>query len=172
LPALLYLTFLPHGSDIRGLGIAAELAEAMRTSAGAFVGGTVAFIGVWVLFKTQLDIMEGMVRAITDMLWTGSARVRAWRGGDVRFVYYGVLTIVVVWGMVALRMRPVTLLQLGANVASAVFVIASLHILYVNTRLLPDVLRPPAWRRAALVMMALFYASFVVLSINNLLTRP
>jgi hypothetical protein len=171
LPALLYVTFLPHGSDIRGLGIAAELAEAMRTSAGALVGGTVAFIGVWVLFKTQLDILEGMVRAITDMLWTGSARVRAWRGGDVRVLYYAVLTIVVVWGMVALRMRPITLLQLGANVASAVFVIASLHLLYVNTRLLPAALRPSAWRKVSLVIMALFYGSFVALSIGKLLTR-
>ncbi|HEY0808510.1 MAG TPA: Nramp family divalent metal transporter [Longimicrobiales bacterium] len=171
LPAVLYLTFLTHGADIRGLGIAGALAEAMRNSAGAFVGGIVAFIGVWVLFKTQLDILEGMVRAITDMLWTGSERVRAWRGGDVRIVYYGVLTVVVVWGLIALRMRPVTLLQMGANVASAVFVIASLHLLYVNTRLLPAALRPPAWRRASLVIMALFYGSFVVLSISNLLNR-
>ena len=32
-----------------------------------------------------------MTRSITDILWTGSARVRAWRGGDVRAVYYTVL---------------------------------------------------------------------------------
>jgi len=30
--------------------------------------------------------------AITDILWTGSPRVRGWRGGDVRTVYYSVMT--------------------------------------------------------------------------------
>ncbi len=30
----------------------------------------------WILFKTQLDIIESMVRSLTDILWTGSHRVR------------------------------------------------------------------------------------------------
>ena len=104
----------------------------------------IAFLGAWILFKTQLDILEGMVRAITDILWTGSRRVRAWRGGDVRAVYYAVLAAVVLWGIVALRLaQPIVLLQIGANVAGVVFIVASLHLLYVNTRLLPQELRPP-----------------------------
>jgi hypothetical protein len=124
----------------------------------------VALLGVWILFKTQLDCVEGMTRAITDILWTGSARVRHWRGGDVRAVYYTVLAVVVVWGIIALKLAaPVTLLQIGANMAGVVFVIASMHVLYLNTRVLPVALRPPMWRRAALVGMALFYGFFVTL---------
>lgn len=45
-----------------------------------------------------------MTRAITDILWTGSKRIRVWRGGDVRMIYYGVLTVVSLWGIVALRL--------------------------------------------------------------------
>ena len=169
LPALLYVAFLPAGSDIRGLGIAAALAQAMGAVAGPVLAGAIAFLGAWVLFKTQLDQMEGMVRALTDILWTGSRRVREWRGGDVRLVYYGVLAAVVLWGIVALRLaQPIVLLQIGANVAGVVFVITSLHVLYINTRLLPEALRPPMWRRAALVFMALFYGFFSVLSIQSL----
>jgi hypothetical protein len=168
LPALLYVTFLQPGTDIRGLGIAAALAQGVSGGAGAFLGGAVAFMGAWILFKTQLDIIEGMVRAITDMLWTGSSRVREWRGGDVRALYYGVLGIVVLWGIIALRLaQPIVLLQLGANMAGIVFIIASLHILYVNTRLLPVELRPPVWRRVALVAMAVFYGVFVGLWLNS-----
>jgi hypothetical protein len=119
------------------------------------------------LFKTQLDQMEGMVRALTDMLWTGSARIRAWRGGDVRAIYYTVLAGMVVWGIIALRLaQPVALLLIGANVASIVFIITSLHVLYVNATLLPPPLRPPAWRRAILVFMAGFYGFFSWLSIR------
>jgi hypothetical protein len=46
-----------------------------------------------------------------------------------------------------------------------VFTIASIHLLYLNTRLLPLELRPPMWRRVALVGMSLFYGFFTVLSI-------
>jgi hypothetical protein len=169
LPALIYVAALEPGTDIRGLGIAAALASAMSERAGALVAGSIAFLGAWVLFKTQLDSLEGMVRALTDMLWTGSSRLRAWRGGDVRLVYYSVLGAVVLWGMIALRLaQPIVLLQIGANVAGVVFIITSLHLLWVNTRLLPPALRPPLWRRGALVFMALFYGAFSVLSAVSL----
>jgi hypothetical protein len=169
LPALLYVTFLPHGTDIRGLGISAALASGVGAEAGPLLAGVIAFLGAWILFKTQLDLLEGMVRAVTDILWTGSRRIRAWRGGDVRAVYYGVLAVVVLWGVVALRFaQPIVLLQLAANVAGVVFVVASLHLLYLNARLLPRELRPPPWRRAALVGMALFYGFFVTLSLGSL----
>ncbi|MGH7562446.1 MAG: Nramp family divalent metal transporter [Gemmatimonadales bacterium] len=167
-PALLYVTFLPQGSDIRGLGIAGALASSIGRVAGPFLGGAIAFMGAWILFKTQLDILEGMTRALTDMIWTGSPRAR--RGGDVRVVYYAVLGAVVLWGIVALRLvQPIVLLQLGANMASLVFVIASLHVLYVNTRLLPEAVRPPMWRRVTLVAMTLFYGAFLGMSIRALL---
>ena len=169
LPALLYVTFLPRGADIRGLGISAALAEGIGARAGPLLAGVIALLGVWLLFKTQLDIMEGMVRAVTDILWTGSRRLRAWRGGDVRAVYYAVLAAVVLWGVVALRLaQPIVLLQLGANVGGVVFIVASLHLLYVNTRLLPEHVRPPMWRRGALVAMCLFYGFFVTLSLRSL----
>jgi hypothetical protein len=164
LPALLYVTFVPAGSDIRGLGIAAALAQAVATQKGAIFGGIIAALGVWLLFKTQLDILEGMTRAITDILWTGSARIRAWRGGDVRVVYYSVLAIISLWGILALKLtQPIILLALSANMAGIVFNISSMHLLYVNTRLLPVELRPPMWRRVALVALALFYGFFLMM---------
>lgn len=163
LPALLYTSFLEPGTDIRGLAVAAELADAMAARGGPLVVMIVALMGVWILFKTQLDILDGLVRAVTDILWTGSQRLREWRG-DVRWVYYSLLGVATVWGAVTLRLtQPIILLQLGANMAGAVLVISSLHVLYVNTRLLPAPLRPPLWRRLALVATALFYGFFVYL---------
>jgi hypothetical protein len=165
LPALLYVTFLPRGSDIQNLAISAALASAIGKAAGPLLAGVIAFLGAWLLFKTQLDLLDGMVRALTDILWTGSRRLRAWRGGDVRAVYYCVMAAVVLWAFIALRLaQPIVLLLIAANVAGAVFVIASLHLLYINTRVLPEHVRPPLWRRAALVAMALFYGFFVTLS--------
>ena len=169
LPALLYVTFVPAGTEIRGLGIAAALAHAVATQKGALFGGAIAILGVWILFKTQLDILEGMTRAITDILWTGSSRIRGWRGGDVRIVYYCVLIVITIWGIIALRLtQPIILLLLSANMAGIVFIISSLHLLYVNTRLLPIELRPPLWRRLALVALALFYGLFLTMWLWNI----
>ena len=171
LPAVLYVTFIEGGTDIRGLSVAAALANAMASQAGAIFGGAIALMGVWVLFKTQLDIIEGMTRSITDILWTGSRWVRSLRGGDVRFVYYTVLGLLTVWGTIALGLAaPIFLLQLGANMAGIVFVVSSLHLLYINTRLLPKEIRPPMWRRVALVAMSAFYAAFVVLWLWGVVT--
>jgi hypothetical protein len=169
LPALLYVTFIAPGTELKSLEIAAVLASEIGAAAAPAMGFIVAMLGAWILFKTQLDCVEGMTRSVTDILWTGSARVRAWRGGDVRAVYYVVLALVVIWGMIALRLaQPIVLLQIGANVAGVVFVITSLHLLYINTRLLPRELRPPTWRRATLVFMAIFYGFFSALSIGSL----
>ena len=96
LPAVLYVTFIEGGTDIRGLSVAAALADAMATREGALFGGIIAL---------------------------------------------------------ALA-QPIYLLQLGANMAGIVFVVSSLHLLYINTRLLPPEIRPPLWRRAALVAMS------------------
>ena len=167
LPALLYVTFIPRGTDIRGLAIAAELARAISQTGGVLVGKLIALLGGWMLFKTQLDLLEGLVRCITDMLWTSSTRVR--RCGDVRTVYYLVLALAAVWGVVALRLtQPVLLLQLGANLASLILVLAALQILWINTRLLPPALRPAWWRRIGLVALAVFYGVFVVMGFGSL----
>ncbi|HEU5135944.1 MAG TPA: Nramp family divalent metal transporter [Steroidobacteraceae bacterium] len=170
LPALLYVTFVAPGTDIKGLAISAVLAQSIGAAGGAWLGMLMALLGVWILFKTQLDVVEGMTRSITDILWAGSERVRDWRGGDIRAVYYTVLAVVVIWGIIALKLAvPVMLLQISANIAGAIFVIASLHLLYLNTRVLPAALRPPLWRRVALVGMALFYGFFVVLVARSFL---
>jgi hypothetical protein len=171
LPALLYVTFLLKGTDIQGLGIGGALASSMSARAGAPIGALIAVLGAWILVKTQLDTLDGIVRGVTDMLWTGNRRLRAWRGGDVRVVYYTVLGTVVLWALLAMRLaQPIMLVKIGANVAGCTLVVASLHLLYVNTRLLPPHIRPPMWRRAALVAAAIFYgvfAAFAVLSLGQ-----
>jgi apolipoprotein N-acyltransferase len=68
--------------------------------------------------------------------------------------------------------EPIILLQLGANVAGLVMVLGALHILWINTTLLPEPLRPALWRRVTLVLMALFYGFFVTLWLIGRLSRP
>ncbi len=160
LPGILCTAVIPHGTDLRGLNIASELAQALAARGGPALMVVVAVMSAWILFKVQLDIQEATVRSLTDILWSASARVRALV--DVRRVYYAVLATVVLWGVFALTLtRPIVLLRLAANVAGVVMAIASLHVLRINTTLLPLLLRPPLWRRVGLVLMSLFYGPFV-----------
>jgi hypothetical protein len=160
LPGILYCSLIPRGTDLRGLNIASELAQALSSRSGPALTIVVAFMSAWILFKVQIDILESNVRSMTDILWGASRSVRAFT--DVRRVYYGILALSVLWGSLALTLTaPIILLQLAANVAGLVFVIGSLHILRINTTLLPPALRPPTWRRVALVLMAVFYGVFV-----------
>lgn len=169
LPAILYTTFFRPGEDILAPGIAAVLASSLTAQGKVILAFGIALIAIWVLLKTQLNIIEGMARSLTDILWSGSARLRNWRGGDVRYLYYGILAITVVWAVVALKVaQPIFLLQLSANMAGLVFVVSALHVLYINTRLLPEALRPPLWRRIMLVMVAVFYGAFFCLWIQSL----
>jgi hypothetical protein len=126
-------------------------------------------LAAWILFKTQLDIIESMVRSLTDIVWTGSHRRRALSRGDVRVVYYGALGLVCLWGIFALRLaQPIMLLMLAANIAGMVFTIASIHLLY-STRACcrwscaADVAPRDARRHVA------FYGFFTVLSIRALI---
>jgi hypothetical protein len=164
LPAILYTSFVSSETVSSGMAVAAELAGIIGDKYGLPLAYTVAMLGAWILFKTQLLILEGTVRSVTDLLWSSSRRIREWRRGDARALYYSILALTVVWGLIALRMtQPIILLQLSANMAGLVFVVSSLKILHINTTLLPPEIRPSLWRRGALVLMALFYGSFVLL---------
>ena len=66
------------------------------------------------------------------------------------------------------KLATIILIVLAANVASVVFAISSLHLLYLNTTLLPPALRPPMWRRVVLVAMSVFYGFFATLAARAL----
>jgi uncharacterized membrane-anchored protein len=168
LPALLTVQFIPPGTDISGFAVAAFQAQYLSQVWGPAMWFLTLLCGFWILFSTQLGITDLFARMVTDMLWTGSARIRAWRGGDVRLVYYGVLLVFTIWGAIAINLaQPLILILIGANMAGFNFIVLSLHTLYVNRKFLPPELRPPLWRELTLVLAALFFAFFVTLTVLN-----
>jgi hypothetical protein len=167
LTTLLALQYVPPTSQIDGWAVANMQAQGVAAVHGPVFWFLTLAAGFWVLFSTQLGFVDGVPRAITDILWTGSASVRRWRGGDVRAVYYSILLLYIAWGCISLHLaQPLTLLLLAANIGGANFVLLSLHTLVVNRRFLPRELRPPVWREAAVLFCALFYGAFAVVSLT------
>ncbi len=160
LTCVLALQYLVPGSVTGEWAVAGAQAAAVAAEHGRLFWYLTLACGFWVLFSTQLGIVDGTPRAMTDILWSGSAAVRRWRGGDVRAVYYVALAFYALWGCGALNLaRPLTLVIIGANAAGVILVFISLHTLVVNRTLLPSALRPSLWREAALVACALFYGA-------------
>jgi hypothetical protein len=161
LTALFTLQFVPAGTVAGEWSVANLQAEGIAAVHGPVFWYLTIICGLWILFSTQLGIVDGLPRGTTDILWSASPWLR--RTGDVRRVYYGVLIVFAIWGCIGLNLaRPITLIIIGANAAAFIFVVESIHTLVVNRRFLPRELRPPLWREACLLLCALFYGSFVV----------
>jgi hypothetical protein len=161
LTAVLTIEYVAPGASLGGWAVANLQASAVQRTHGPFFGLLAMLCGVWILFSTQLGVVDGLPRSITDMLWSGSESVRRWRGGDVRAVYATVLAAFAVWGCVALNLaQPLTLIVLGANIAAFNLVCLSLHTLVLNRQVLPAELRPSRAREAGLLLCALFYGAF------------
>ncbi len=164
LTVTLTVHFVPKGTPVSGMAIAAFQADAMAKVAGQIFWPLTLLNGFWILFSTQLGNSEGYVRMITDIGWTGSATIRRWAKGDVRRVYYTILLAFAIWGCVALNLaQPFLLIQIGANMAGLAFVFLSIHTIVVNRKFLPPELRPSLWREISLVLCALFFLFFVVM---------
>ena len=79
-----------------------------------------------------------IARLWTDVLWVGSKRAQRLEGHQVRYFYYGILTIYGVWGTGALALLdPLQIAKLGAILQNIALGFSSFHTLYVNRTLLP-----------------------------------
>ncbi|HWP45720.1 MAG TPA: Nramp family divalent metal transporter [Candidatus Limnocylindrales bacterium] len=154
---------IPRGTEIGGWSVANFQAVELAKIGGKILWILTALNGFWILFSTQLSVSDGYIRQSTDALWV-SDRVRRWCRGDVRILYYALLALFTLWGCIAINLaQPFILILIGANTAGLVFVIASIHILLVNRKLLPKELRPPLWREIGVLFCALFYGFFVTM---------
>ena len=158
---LLAAGIIPEGTKLTGWGAGAYQAEYMAKFWGPFWFLSL-FTGFWILWGTQLAVVDGVVRTVTDIIWTGTTWCHARKNGQ-RIIYYTALTAFCVWGCIAINLAaPMTLLLINANVSGFIFVLCSIQLIIMNHSFLPPPVRPPLWRDLSLVGMALFYGFFVV----------
>jgi hypothetical protein len=175
LPALMTVQFIEPGTQIGGMAVAVRQAEGI---AGAFGGlasasGTLLWwltllTGFWILYSSQLAILDLVPRTVTDILWTSNRAVREAAKGDVRKVYYGTLTLFVVWGCIAINLaQPFILILLGAFTAGLMMSIYGVMVWYVNRKFLPREIQAPAWRQWTLLLFSAFFGFFTLVVILN-----
>ena len=161
---------IPPGTKFTGLGAGAYQAYYLADKLWPGFWFLTLLNGFWILFSTQLGNTDILVRTVTDISWLASSRVRAWRGGDVRAVYYTILFALAVWGLIALWWgKGAAMFQLLANMAGLLLAIGGVQIFIVNRRFLPRAVRPPLWREVLLLASSAFYGFFTYQWLSGLI---
>jgi hypothetical protein len=147
----------PAGANLADIGAGAFQAKYMAEKLWSGFWFLALLNGFWILYSTHLGNTDTLIRSVTDLLWSAGYHKRP--NAHVGKLYHGVLITFTVWGLWAANWGSgITLFKALGVVAGPILALAAIQILVVNTRLLPLELRPPNWRRAALIACAVFYA--------------
>jgi hypothetical protein len=174
LPALLTVQFIPPGMEVGGgMAVAVRQAEGiaaalggLQATAGVILWYFTLLTGFWILYSTQLGIMDLLPRTVTDILWTSNPGVRRWAKGDVRKVYYATLVVFVIWGCIAINLaQPFILILLGAFVAGLMMSIYGVQVWVREPQVPSEELQAPRWRQAALLLFSAFFGFFTIVVI-------
>jgi hypothetical protein len=172
LPALLSLEFAPHSHlSVAGLEWAQSLItadgirHAPQFSAGAarLLWIATVFVGMMVMLPSQMSIVDDFSRRWTDILWSGSRRIRdTMSGNQAKRIYYAILGGYVLWSAVCAYLfntygTPKLMTIVIANLNNLAIGATAFHLLWINCRLLPAELRPRWFQRLGLVGCGAFY---------------
>jgi hypothetical protein len=130
------------------------------------------FIGVLILFSTQLGIFEAMVRVTTDASHANSPRLRRLIEGDPRRFYFPFMFILLVAISIILHLAlPVNLVQWSANMSNLGALIFPFLLIYLNSRL-PKTARPKWWHTVLLLLNVVFFGFFFINFIADFFGNP
>jgi hypothetical protein len=170
LPCMMSLEFI-RNATVTGDRVAAMTALGIADrfpSFGAFFWFTTLLCGFLVLFPGQVSVSDQIARRWTDMIWTASLRARRLGRREVRFIYYGIMGMYAVSGLVILWLLPaLQIAKIGAVLGNVALSFTTLQGLYVNRTLMPPALRPHLVLQIGTVCSAVF---FLVISVAVIMT--
>ena len=173
IPALVSLEFV-RGKTISGDAIAATTAHAIWERTGLFAFWFLTLLcGFIVLVPSQISQIDGVIRRWTDVLWTGSRRLKHLEGNAVKYVYYTLLLAYAGWGLFvlfALSGQQLAITKWAGVLMNFALGFSSFHTLAVNLVLLPRELRPGWFLRGSLVFCGLFFLTVSALGLYRILS--
>jgi hypothetical protein len=124
------------------------------------------FVGFLVLAPGQILSGDMIARRWTDIIWTSNSRAQRLSGDRVRWIYYSILTLYGLWGLVALTLfNPLEIAKVGAVLMNVALGWSALHAVYVNRSLLPRELQSHLLMQLGAIACGVFFLgiSLVVL---------
>ena len=177
LPALLSMQFAPYSDLYQATG-KMEWAQALITADGMrhapgfspvltrFLWLAALVAGMAVMLPSQMSIVDDFSRRWTDAIWTASSRVRTTlRADQVKYIYYSILTLYVIWSFVCAYYfsTPKLMTIVIANINNVALGVTALQLLWINNTLLPAPVRPRWYHSLGLILCAAFYLGLAVL---------
>ena len=180
LPALLSIQFSPHSQlfhDAAGLEWSQSIisADGIR-NAPDFSPATAQtlwmatlIVGLLVLLPSQMSIVEDVCRRWTDIIWSGSRRVReTMQPHQVGRIYYTILAIYVTWTFVCAWYftkyeSPKVMVLVIANLNNIGLGLTAFLVLRNNLVYLPKQLRPGWIHRIGIIGCGVFYLGLALL---------
>ena len=170
LPSMLSVEFLPRGTVVADKWVAASMtADAVSQNVGGrlepYFWFMTLFCGFLVLAPSMATSADGVVRRWVDVFWTASPQLRRLDPKNIRYVYFGVLSVYGVFGMTMLSLQPPeTLLLVATTIFNFALGISTWHTLWLNLVLLPKQLRPNWFVRVSLFLTGLFFLAIATVS--------
>ncbi len=171
LPCLLSLQFIRNVA-VSGNRVAALAADGISRSHpdyGLILWSLTLLCGFLVLAPVQVFSCDQISRRWTDIIWTVSKRAHRLQGNQVKYIYYTILSIYGVWGLITLSLfDPLQLAKIGTSIGNVALGFSALHTLYVNRTLLPRELRPNRFIQAGVLGCGVFFLGVSLIVILNL----
>jgi hypothetical protein len=180
LPALLSLEFAHH-SPLYTQTSRLDWAQAVITADGIRHAPQFApwaakalwiatlLVGLMILLPSQMSIIDDFSRRWTDILWSGSRRIRQrMHANQVKYLYYSILGSYVLWTFICAWLfhtygTPKLMVLVIANLNNLAIGLTAFQLLWVNRTLLPPALRPRWYQQCGLAACGAFYLGLALL---------
>lgn len=182
LPSLLSVEFLPRGTAadewtsaaMTAGGVESHVTEDLTSAFGIegarTLGRTCWYMtllcGFLVLAPSMASTVDGFVRRWVDVFWTASRFLRSLPSDRIKYVYFTVLCGYMIFGLTMLTVvgKPEQLLKISTNIMNFALGFSCLHVLVLNSVLLPREIRPNWFIRIALLCAGVFFLTLASLT--------
>ncbi len=165
LPCMLSLEFIRH-APVSGNRVAAMTADGMAhryPDWGPVLWLLTLGIAFLILYPGQILSGDMIARRWTDIIWSCNPQAQRLHGNQVKYVYYGILLVYALWGLIALWLfDPLRILKIGGVLMNLAMGFSALHTWYVNRTLLPRELRPGWFMQAGVIGCGVFFLGITV----------
>jgi len=173
LPSMLSVQFLPHGTVLGpkdGWKAAVMTAGGVQEAVGGWGGGLCWYLtllcGFLVLMTSMVSTADGVLRRWVDVFWTALPQLRKMDTRAIGPLYFGVLCIYGICGLLLLALvpSPDQLLKISTNIYNYALGFSCFHVILISTQLMPQQLRPSLLRRCMLGSAGVFFLLIAGLS--------
>ena len=158
LPCMMSVEFIRNApvSGIRVAGMTAEGIDHRYPDYG--LGLMTLVVAFLILYPGQIMSGDTLPRRWCDIIWTASPRARQLGEQRVKQIYYSLMALMAVWGLLVLMfLEPLEILKIGGVLMNLGLGASALHALYVNCTLLPPEVRPNWFMCLGIIFCSLFF---------------